>query len=74
MTDPCHCWETELVRSGGLQTVVGRARGSQEREFGVAETLTWEGQRNLTSLQGKSIRVRFLIRDVKLFAFQFPQH
>ena len=38
----------------------------------VAETVKWGGQRDLNTLKGKPIRVRFLLRDAKLFAFQFP--
>ncbi len=38
----------------------------------VRKTVTWKGKADLTPLQGKALHLRFLGRDVKLYAFQFP--
>ncbi len=40
----------------------------------VAKTVSWKDKRDLTALQGKPIRLRFRLRDAKLFAFQFRQN
>jgi len=39
----------------------------------VAKTVTWGGQRDLSSVKNRPIRLRFLMRDSKLYAFQFPK-
>jgi len=38
----------------------------------VAKTVTWGGKRDLSSVKNQPIRLRFLMRDAKLYAFQFP--
>ena len=36
----------------------------------LARTLTWQGSAELSALHGKHVRLRFLGRDVKLYAFR----
>jgi hypothetical protein len=37
----------------------------------VAKTLTWGGKSDLSSLRGTPVRLRFVMADSKLYAFQF---
>ncbi len=37
----------------------------------VAATVSWKGVTDLSKLKGQPIKLRFLMRDAKLFAFQF---
>ena len=39
----------------------------------VAKTVTWQGKSDVASLAGKPVRLRFVMRDMKLYAFHFPQ-
>ena len=36
-----------------------------------ASDLTWKGASDLSALAGKPISLRFVMRDAKLYAFQF---
>ena len=38
----------------------------------VAINVTWGGSNNLSSLGDEPIKLRFLMQDAKLYAFQFP--
>ena len=38
----------------------------------VRKTVTWNGKSDLADLQGKPVRLRFVMRDCKLYAIQFP--
>lgn len=40
----------------------------------LRKTVTWKGKGNVSELQGKTIQLRFLGRDVKLYAFNFLPH
>ena len=37
----------------------------------VAKTVTWKGSSDVSALAGKPVRLRFAMRAMKLFAFQF---
>ena len=55
------------------QPVPGFDEPSADRLYGndVHQRVTWNGQDDLSSLAGRSIRLRFSGRSVKLYAFQF---
>jgi len=38
----------------------------------LEKTVSWKGKTDLSSLCGKALRLRFVMRSCKLFAFQFP--
>ncbi len=38
---------------------------------GVSKTVTWQGRSGVGAAAGTPVRLRFLMRDVKLYAFQF---
>ena len=37
----------------------------------TAETVSWRGRHDLASLVGHPVKLRFVIHDAKLYAFQF---
>ena len=37
----------------------------------ISKTVTWQGKDDLSELVGKSVRLRFVLRAMKLYAFQF---
>ena len=37
----------------------------------IRKVVTWNGSRDVTSLAGKPVRLHFVMKDAKLFAFQF---
>jgi hypothetical protein len=37
----------------------------------ISKTVTWNGESDVSELAGQSIRLRFVLRDMKLYAFQF---
>ena len=41
------------------------------RSNAVAHTVTWIGSSDVSALQGKTVRLRFHMRDARLYAFQF---
>ena len=40
---------------------------------GIDKAVTWNGQSSVSELAGKGIRLRVVMRDLKLYAFQFRQ-
>ena len=38
---------------------------------GVSKPVTWQGRSDVSAAAGTPVRLRFLMRDVKLYAFQF---
>ena len=38
---------------------------------GVSKTVTWQGRDDASAAAGRPVRLRFVMRDVKLYAFQF---
>ena len=72
---------------GWLQVEIQDTDGQPLPGFGLAEadpvvgntidkTVTWQGKSDLSELIGKPVRLRFVLRAMKLYAFQFapPQH
>lgn len=55
------------------QPVPGFDEPSADLLYGndVHQRVTWNGQDDLSSLAGRSIRLRFTGKSVKLYAFQF---
>ena len=37
----------------------------------MVQTVTWNGEADLSSLRGRAVRLRFIGQSAKLFAFQF---
>ena len=37
----------------------------------INRKVTWNGNANLSALSGKTIRLRFILKDADLFAFRF---
>jgi hypothetical protein len=35
--------------------------------------ITWQGKSDTSSLVGRAVRLRFLLRDAELYAFQFTE-
>jgi len=58
------------------KTITGHAKKDADVLWGndVRTIVTWKGQSDLSSLQGKIIRLNFIGRGVKLYAFQFTNH
>ena len=40
----------------------------------ISRRVRWQGGTDLSALAGKPVRVRFVMRDAELYAFQFRQH
>ena len=40
-------------------------------ETGIANKVTWQGNGDLQPLQGEYIKLKFYLKNAKLFAFQF---
>ncbi|MBX3011020.1 MAG: hypothetical protein KF832_05910 [Caldilineaceae bacterium] len=61
----------ELQDAAG-QPVPGFTLADADEFFGdaIAQTVTWQGQADLTALAGKPIRIRFVLADADLYAFQ----
>ena len=63
-----------------LQSVDGRALPSHRldrcdtiRGNSVRKAVTWNGSSDLSGLRNRPVRLRFVMRSMKLFAFQFPE-
>ena len=67
---------------GWLQVEIQDADGQPVPGFGLTEAdpvvgnaiskiVTWQGKDDLSELVGKSVRLRFILRAMKLYAFQF---
>ena len=39
----------------------------------VAKTITWRGNQDVSKLAGKPVRLHILMRNAKLYAFQFAE-
>ena len=62
----------ELVGEGD-RPISGFTRqdADQLTRSSVAATVSWKGVTDLSKLKGEPLKLRFLMRDAKLFAFQF---
>jgi hypothetical protein len=54
--------------------IVGYARQDADRLRGndLRKTVTWNGASDLAALKGQTVRLNFIGKGVKLYAFQFP--
>lgn len=61
----------ELLRNG--KPIPGYSADDADPIKGnfIAKTVTWNGQSDVSSLAGEPVQVRFMMRDAKLYAFQF---
>ena len=66
-------WCRVEVRDGNGKPIAGLTEQDSDRISGnsVAAPVSWRGSRSLSRLQGKPVSLRFVMRDAKLFAFQF---
>jgi hypothetical protein len=62
----------ELQDEAG-KPIPGFSLGDCEELFGdtLERTVVWTSTAELRSLVGKSVRIRFVLRDADLFSFQF---
>ena len=67
---------------GWLQVEIQAASGQPLASYGlgqcdticgnsVAKLITWKGSSDLSALRNRPVRLRFVMRSTKLFAFQF---
>ncbi len=65
--------QIEVLDQNG-RAIEGLSRREADRVTGnaVAKVVTWGGKRRLSSLRRTPVKLRFLMRDAKLYAFQFP--
>ncbi len=51
----------------------GFSQADADEVFGdqIEGVVTWKGNRNVSSLAGKPVRIRFVLKDADLFAFRF---
>jgi len=62
----------ELQDAGG-QPIPGFAEADCDEVFGdaIQRTVTWKGAPDVSSLAGKPLRLRFVLNDADVYAFQF---
>ena len=62
----------EILDDAGI-VIPGFSRELCDPIFGdtVKRKVSWSGKENLSSLRGKTIRLRFIMKDADLYAFQF---
>ncbi|MGI9455646.1 MAG: hypothetical protein ACR2NU_03745 [Aeoliella sp.] len=68
-------WITVELLDQNDQPVPGFTRTDADKMLrnSIAAAATWHGKSELSSLKGKPVKLRFLMRDAKLFAFQAVQ-
>ena len=51
----------------------GFSQADADEVFGdqIEGVVTWKGQRDVSSLAGKPVRIRFVLKDADLYAFRF---
>jgi hypothetical protein len=64
--------QIELLDEAGIP-IPGYTRAEADRLHGnsVQMPVTWDGQQSVAKLAGKPVRLRFVMRDCKLYAFEF---
>jgi hypothetical protein len=60
-----------LDPSGAAIEGFGREQATPISRTGLRHSVTWKGEANLHSLQGRPVRLRFHVRNGKLYSFQF---
>ena len=65
-------WIKVEILDEGMQPLTGFTEAEADRLGGnsTAQTVTWEDKQDLSALQGKTVRLRFVGQSVKLYAFQ----
>jgi hypothetical protein len=65
-------WIKVEILDEGMQPLTGFAEAEADRLGGnsTAQTITWNGEHDLSALKGKTVRLRFVGQSVKLYAFQ----
>jgi len=63
------------ILAGNGKTVPGFSLNDADVIKGnfIDKTVTWQGDADVSSLAGKPIQLRFVMRDAKLYAFQFVE-
>ena len=66
-------WAKVEIRDEQGLPIPGYSLDKAEKVAGnsVAKTVTWAGKSDVASLPGRPVKLRFVMRDAKLFAFQF---
>ncbi|MFC1526511.1 hypothetical protein ACFL6X_06855 [Candidatus Latescibacterota bacterium] len=64
--------QVEILDSNGVPLPgFGLAQADAARGNGVSKPVSWQGAADVSALAGKPVRLRFVMRSVKLYAFQF---
>lgn len=65
-------WIKVEILDEGMQPLTGFTEVDADRLGGnsTAQTVTWNGEHDLSALKGKTVRLRFVGQSVKLYAFQ----
>ncbi len=65
-------WLKVEILDEGMQPLKGFTEAEADRIGGssTAQTVTWDGKRDLLGLKGQTVRLRFVGQSVKLYAFQ----
>ena len=65
-------WTKVEILDEAMQPLAGFTEAEADRLGGnnTAQIVTWNGKQDLSTLQGKTVRLRFVGQSVKLYAFQ----
>ena len=65
-------WLKVEILDEGMQPLQGFTEAEADRLGGssTSQTVTWDSKQDLSALQGKTVRLRFVGQSVKLYAFQ----
>jgi hypothetical protein len=65
-------WLKVEILDEGMQPLKGFTEADADRLGGssTAQTVTWNGEQDLSALKGQTVRLRFVGQSVKLYAFQ----
>jgi hypothetical protein len=68
-------WARVEILGGDGKPVPGFALAEADAIKGsfIAKTVTWQGRDDVSVLAGKPVQLRFVMRDAKLYAFQFVE-
>lgn len=61
----------ELLRNGKPIEGYSMAHADPIKGNFIAKTVTWNGRSDVSALAGQPVQMRFVMRDTKLYAFQF---
>ena len=66
-------WTKVEIVDGQGRPIPGYSAGEADNVTGngVVKTVTWAGKSDVSLLKGRPIKLRFVMRDAKLYAFQF---